>query len=196
MSEQKTEKKGNYYIQTIYPLVVLAVVFGLMLGLAYKYMGPIIDQTQKNDEKKALQSVISGADSFLTLTNSGEVYYQALDTDKKTVGYVFKEGAIGYGGPIWTLIGITNGAVENIFILSADAETPGLGYKCMSKTWQQKFSGLIPDKVPAGKADFEPAGLSAITGATLTSMAVADNIKLAFKLYQTITKEQGGQNVN
>lgn len=195
MSDQTNQKPGNYYFQTIYPLVVLAVVFGLLLGLAYKYMGPLIQATEIRQEQKALQSVVQGAERFLALSNAGRLYYQALDTENKTVGYIFKEAAIGYGGPIVTLIGITNGVVENIFILNADQETPGLGYKCMEKSWQKKFAGLRPDTVPADKSGFEKAGLSAITGATLTSVAVTRNVSEAFKLYNIILQEQGGQNV-
>ncbi len=177
-----------YYVKTIYPLVVIAVVVGLALGLAYTWMAPSIKKTQKNEEKKALSMVLSKAENFVLKTNGNNIYYQGVDSQGKTAGYVFKEGNIGYGGPVVTLIGITNNVVEAIFVLSADQETPGLGYKCTGRTWQKQFSGLPYDRVPKSKTDYAKYGLSAITGATYSSMAVANNIRDAFKSYKELNK--------
>ena len=175
-----------YYVKTIYPLVVIAVVVGILLGFAYMMMAPTIQQTQKNEEKKALSMVLSQAKKFVLKTNDNNTYYQGVDAQGKTAGFVFKEGNIGYGGPVVTLIGITNNAVEAIFVLSADQETPGLGYKCTVKTWQKQFGGLTPARTPKSRTDYDKFGLSAITGATYSSMAVANNINDAFKSYQKV----------
>ncbi len=195
MADQEQEKSGfSYYFKTIYPLVVLAVFIGVALGVAYKYMGPIIEATQAREEKKALSAVVQGASDFKVMTNltiadnktNARIYYEALDASGNRAGLIFKEGAIGYGGPVLTLVGITNGVVESIFILNADQETPGLGNKCMNLLWQKKFAGILEADVPADKAGFDKVEADAITGSTLTSMAVTRNIQAAYELYNIV----------
>lgn len=177
----------KYYLKTIYPLIVIAVFFGLLLSLTYQWLSPKIKEAQAKEERSALSYVMPTADSFISNMIDGTVYYTATDTQGVTNGFIFKVGEIGYGGPVLTLVGLNvNQEVENIYVLNADQETPGLGYKCTSKAWQSQFAGLDESAVPQNKAGFDQPGLEAITGATITSMAVADNINIAFELFHQV----------
>lgn len=186
----------KYYVKTILPLVVLAVFFGTALGTTYFFLSPKILETQKKEEAAALTKSLKAGKSFEKITNANRTLYKAYNEDKNLVGYVFKENKGGYGGPIVTLVGVsTNGAVDSIVITSADQETPGLGYKCMERKWQDQFSGVTVDRLPKDKAGFAATGIDVITGATITSMAVVKNINNALSLYEKIhIAEMGGDN--
>jgi electron transport complex protein RnfG len=169
-------------LKTIYPLVILAVFFGAVLGLTFQLLEGKINETIQKEENDALKAVLPQAAEFEKVTNTASPYYIGYDSQKNIAGYVFKKDKIGYGGPVVTLIGVKpDRSINNVFILSAASETPGLGYKCTEKAWQAQFTNLTADKIPGSKADFDKYGLDVITGATITSMAVANNLTLAFE---------------
>ncbi len=176
----------KYFFKIIYPLVVIATCAGLAMGLTYQLLENKLAEVRMKDEKNALTNAIGPATSFVLLTNSGREYYVAYDASRNMAGYIFKERSLGYGGMIETLTGITNGAVDSVFILSMPAETPGLGTKTKEDSWLKQFKGLTAGGIPASKEDFKNKGLDAITGATLTSMAVANDIRKSFALYNSI----------
>lgn len=167
----------KYYLKIIYPLVVISVVSGLALAATFQGLSSKLDQAKVNEERDALTSVITNAADFSKATNDGEVYYIAKDASGATVGFVFRKGATGYGGPVVTLVGVDlAGKVEGIRIVDASSETPGLGYKCTEKPWQAQFKGIDLATTPRSKDGYAANGLHAITGSTFTSMAVANNI--------------------
>ena len=183
--------------KTVYPLVLIAVIMGLLLGLTYQWLSPIIEATRVKNEQAALKFVLSEGEKFVLSTNDSWVYYEAIDAQGTKIGIVYKGENSGYGGPVTTLIGIgTNARVERIFILSADQETPGLGYNSLKRKWQDQYSGLTADRVPMSKAEFAANGIDALSGATITSLAVTKNISDAFKCFSkvmSVTSTNGGQ---
>lgn len=187
-------------VKTVYPLVVIAVVVGFFLGLTYQLLSPIIEATNKKNEQAALKFVMGNADHFITATNDGQIYYRAEDSQNTFIGIIYKGENVGYGGPVVTLVGIgTNDQVTKISILNADQETPGLGYNSLKRKWQDQYSGISSNQVPMSKAEFAANGIDALSGATITSMAVTKNIADAFACYAKVslsnsqTSESGGQ---
>ncbi|OHD55656.1 MAG: hypothetical protein A2Y33_13560 [Spirochaetes bacterium GWF1_51_8] len=169
-------------LKTVYPLIVISVFFAAALGLTYQMLEGKINDTVLKEEQDALKAVLAGAVTFDKVTNNGDPFYIGYDSQKQQIGYVFKKNKTGYGGPVVMLIGVKNDqTVDKVFVLAASSETPGLGYKCVEKTWLEQFAGLTRDKVPGSKADYVKYDLDVITGATITSMAVANNLKLAFE---------------
>jgi len=177
----------KYYFKIVYPLVVIAVVVGLAMGVTYQLLENKLIESRKAEEEEALKNVIQGAASFKE-ENSNEIeYYIAYSESNTIVGYIFKKAKNGYGGPVEALIGITNGAVDSVVILRMTRETPGLGTKANSADWLSQFKGITYDRVPKSKADFKNNGLDAISGATLTSLAVAGDIMEAFNDYHKLS---------
>ncbi len=185
------------YVKIIYPLVVISVVFGLALALTYQGLSQKLEDAKVNEERDALTSVMSNAAAFTVVTNGDAVYFEAKDSAGTLIGYVFKEGNVGYGGPVVTLIGVTlDGKVAGIRITDASQETPGLGYKCTEEPWQAQFTGLTVENTPRSKEDYAKYGLNAITGSTFTSMAVANNIYDALSLFGSIARATNGGATN
>ena len=98
----------------------------------------------------------------------------------ETVGYNITVTPKGYGGLIEMVVGISDeGRLTDIKILS-HTETPGLGAKAADPAFSGQFHEKIVEKIvvtttpPA--ADNE---IQAISGATITSEAVASGVNAA-----------------
>ncbi len=186
--------------KTVYPLVVIAVLMGLLLGLTYQFLSPVIEATRVKNEQAALKFVMPAGKKFTLTTNQPWVYYRAEDAQGNLVGIVYKGENSGYGGAVPTLVGIgTNAHIDKIFILSADQETPGLGYNSLKRKWQDQYTDLTANQVPMSKSEFAANGIDALSGATITSLAVTKNLSDAFKCFAKVTSgvqtsTNGGQN--
>lgn len=133
------------------------------------------------------------------------VYYDAMDSSGKTIGYVLRYGVMGYQSIVEVLTGITpDGTVKAIKVLS-QAETPGLGAEVdtlpSSGTIWSKVGSLVSNKkeekkdgpppIPAFQAQYSDKPISglkvvkektdeyieSISGATITSRAVTRAVR-------------------
>ncbi len=186
----------KYYFKVIYPLVVIAIGVGLAMGITYQLLENKLIETRKAEEEHALKQVIQGAVSFKKENIDGAEYYVAYGESDTVIGYIFKKEKNGYGGPVEALVGITNGVVDSIVILRMARETPGLGTKANSIEWLSQFKGITYDRIPKSKADFKNYGLDAISGATLTSLAVAGDILEAFNDYHKLSNAVVNTNIS
>jgi Na+-translocating ferredoxin:NAD+ oxidoreductase subunit G len=175
-------------IRIVFPLLVIAAASGFVLSFTFQTLEPKLALAAKAEEGEALKKVMPGADSFEKIQSEDKTFYKAMDTNSSTIGHIFKEANEGYGGPVEALVGITNGAVNKVVIISMAKETPGLGTKAGDEKWLAQFAGLKADGVPRQKADFiKTNGMDAVSGATLTSMAIANDINRAFDFYTNAT---------
>ena len=112
-------------------------------------------------------------------------YNLAYDEPGNTVGCAINVSALGFGGPISIKVGFeVDGIICNTKVLS-QAETPGLGAKCVEPAFSAQFKGWDPaQKDLAVKKD--GGDVDAITASTITSRAYADGLLLATKVFQTI----------
>lgn len=173
--------------RNIYPVVTIAVVVGLLMALIYQLIEPKLAEAEKKETEIFLRQALSSAFTFTEVTTNGQPYFVAFGSDGTQTGFVFKTSEKGYGGPVVSLVGITNGAVDKVVILRMDWETPGLGTKAKDLLWLGQFSGLTSEKIPQGKQGFKDNGLDALSGATLTSIAVANDVRDAFSIYASIS---------
>ena len=110
----------------------------------------------------------------------------------ETVGYNITVTPKGYGGLIEMVVGISDeGRLTDIKILS-HTETPGLGAKAADPAFSGQFHEKIVEKIvvtttpPA--ADNE---IQAISGATITSKAVASGVNAALGYWAKNLKGEG-----
>ena len=112
-------------------------------------------------------------------------YNLAYDEVGNVVGCAINVAPVGFGGPIAIKVGFDiNGVICNTKVLS-QAETPGLGAKCVEPSFSSQFKGWNPaEKDLAVKKD--GGDVDAITASTITSRAYADGLLLATKVFQAI----------
>ncbi len=112
------------------------------------------------------------------------------------MGGCVNSSASGYGGEITMMGGINADdtiSLSGVEILS-NSETPGLGANCTTEGFKSQFKGLeYPVSVVKGSANV--GEVSAITGATITSTAVASGVNEAYNsLIEAIFAAEGGGN--
>ena len=108
-------------------------------------------------------------------------YFIGLDKKRRKLGYAFRVYPKGYGGTIDMVVGIDlKGRVAGIKIISMN-ETPGLGMKASESSFLRQFTGKTFKSPLKAKKDVD-----AITGATITSQAVSDGVKLALTKYRSL----------
>ena len=112
-------------------------------------------------------------------------YNLAYDEQGNTVGCAINVAPVGFGGPISIKVGFdANGVICNTKVLS-QAETPGLGAKCVEPSFSDQFKGWDPaEKSLAVRKD--GGEVDAITASTITSRAYADGLALAAKVFNAI----------
>jgi len=165
-------------------LMIVAAVSAAALSGTYILTAPKIEAEKIKETRLALKEVLPKADSFeeaqKVIDNSLVTYYTAK-LGNKPVGKGIKVSPTGYAGPIEMLVGINNsGVVTGVKVLSL-IETPGLGLNATDPEFLSQFKGKTSiDKL---KAKYD---VDALTGATITSQAVADGVKEALILFKKL----------
>ena len=113
-------------------------------------------------------------------------YNLAYDEAGNTVGCAINVAPVGFGGPISIKVGFDiNGVIWNTKVLS-QAETPGLGAKCVEPAFADQFKGFnVEEKTLGVKKD--GGDIDAITASTITSRAYINGIEKAINVFATIT---------
>ena len=172
-------------------LFVICIVCSSLLAGVYALTKAPIDAAAKAKNEAAILEVLP--ETAVTIEEERTVdfegakyaYNLAYDELGNTVGCAINVAPVGFGGPISIKVGFdVNGVIWNTKVLS-QAETPGLGAKCVESSFSDQFKGFDPaQKNLAVKKD--GGDVDAITASTITSRAYADGLALAVKVFQAI----------
>jgi len=171
-------------------LLLVSVIAAAGLAAVYQVTNPRIVEQKKIELQNALGTAMPGADvnAIKQVAGEGEkvLYYKGFASPDTTglVGYAFIASGIGYSSTIVTMVGVdSTGKIIGIKVLS-QGETPGLGTKVQEirygekEPWfQQQFLGRNVRKLAVDKDGGE---IRSITGATISSRAVAKSIVAAY----------------
>ncbi|MBO5815886.1 MAG: RnfABCDGE type electron transport complex subunit G [Bacteroidales bacterium] len=182
--------KSSFKNMTICLLAICLVCSGLLAGVYALTAEPIAAAAAAKNEA-AIKEVLP--ESAVTIEEERTVdfegasyaYNLAYDEQGNTVGCAINVTPVGFGGPIVIKVGFDiNGVICNTKVLS-QAETPGLGAKCVEPAFSEQFKGFDPaQKNLAVKKD--GGDVDAITASTITSRAYTDGLALAVKVFQAI----------
>lgn len=173
-------------------LFIIALVGGLSLGATNAVTkGPIAEQNAAA-ANAARSYVLPIADTYERVEVSPEGEYASIKEvyagtkDGARVGVTVKLVTKGFGGDMELTVGVAaDGSITGIRV-GTHSETPGLGAKAQDDAFAAQYvAKLAPLAVVKGAAG--DAEISAITGATITSVAVTDAANLAAKF----ASEQG-----
>lgn len=94
----------------------------------------------------------------------------------ETVGYLYLAATSGYSSQVTSLVGIDMAEAKLIsVIITKQSETPGLGSLSTEPAFLDQFKEKSTDEVIKAKEN-----VTAITGATITSKAVVNNVNESF----------------
>lgn len=145
---------------------------------------PLIAQTRIENKMAKLKSVINGVEFIPIIPDT---LWQAFDSSKNCLGYVFKTWPRGYIGIIPITAGVDiNGKITGVFIGSESEgfkETKGLGSKVRESAFLKQFIGKDKSQISLKKDGGE---IDVISGATISSKAVCDGIKAGINKYEPL----------
>ena len=175
---------------TLCLFVICLVCSALLAGVYALTADPIAAAAAAKNEAAIMEVLPDSAvkiEEVRTVEMDGQTYEYNLAYDEQgnTVGCAINVAPVGFGGPIAIKVGFDiNGNIWNTKVLS-QAETPGLGAKCVEPSFSAQFKGFNPaEKKLAVKKD--GGDVDAITASTITSRAYTDGLALAVKVFQTI----------
>ena len=174
-------------------LFAICVVCSSLLAGVYALTKAPIDAAAKAKNEAAIKEVLPVSavtieeERTVDFEGASYAYNLAYDEQGNTVGCAINVAPVGFGGPISIKVGFdVNGVIWNTKVLS-QAETPGLGAKCVEPSFSEQFKGFDPAaKKLAVKKD--GGDVDAITASTITSRAYADGLALAVNVFEAIAK--------
>ena len=172
-------------------LFAICVVCSSLLAVVYALTKEPIDAAAKAKNEAAIKEVLP--ESAVTIEEERTVEYEgqpytynlAYDEVGEVVGCAINVAPVGFGGPVVIKVGFDrNGSILNTKVLS-QAETPGLGAKCVEPGFAAQFRGFDPsEKKLAVKKD--GGDVDAITASTITSRAYVAGLALAVNVRSAI----------
>lgn len=176
---------GAEEVRMVFILTLIALLSGAILGSTYQVTHPYIQKQEELRLREAVLSVLPAARSFERLERGGRTLYQGFGEDGRPVGLAIEVVGKGFGGPIRLLVGVDpeSRRVTGLQILSHQ-ETPGLGARIQEEGWRAQFKGKEASDPFVVKQDVQ-----AITGATISSRAVAAAVKEAVS--EALAQEEG-----
>ena len=187
--------KAKEIIVPAVSLFLICVVVTALLALTNAVTAPKIAALAVEPQDASKKQVLSSAASFseekqVEKDGVSYTYYDGLASDGSVMGYVFVTSAKGYGGDISVMVGVLgDGTVAGVNILSIN-ETAGLGMNAKNQSFLDQFLGKSGE-IGVAKNNPSDTEIQALTGATITSSAMATAVNTALSLYAEIG---GGQN--
>ena len=184
--------KSSFKNMTICLLAICLVCSALLAGVYALTKAPIDAAAKAKNEAAIMEVLPEGAATIeeertVDFGGASYTYNLAYDEQGNTVGCAINVAPVGFGGPIVIKVGFdANGVIWNTKVLS-QAETPGLGAKCVEPAFSEQFKCFDPaQKKLAVKKD--GGDVDAITASTITSRAYADGLALAAEVFQAIAQ--------
>jgi electron transport complex protein RnfG len=180
---------------TLCLLAICLVCSGLLAGV-YALTKEPIDAAAKAKNEAAIKEVLP--ENAVTIEEERTVEYEggtytynlAYDEKGEVAGCAINVAPVGFGGPILVKVGFKVNAqtgqhiIWNTKVLS-QAETPGLGAKCVEPAFAAQFKELDPvAKNLSVKKD--GGDIDAITASTITSRAYVAGVAIAVNVLATI----------
>ena len=153
------------------PFAALVLAAAVLLG-AYNLTLDIRKANEQKELQAKMETLLPGSTTFTEETYTGDDSNIAFVFRGET-GYVIGTSTAGYAGPIHMLIGVSNdGYVTGLQVRQME-ETFGLGGEALSD-WEF-LAQFLRTEGDAAVGE----GIDALTGATVTSKAIARSINSA-----------------
>lgn len=161
-------------------MLICSIAAGLLAGINSLTKPKIIAQARL-EEEASLKKVIPEGFRFEPIKEKDDIiYYKAYDEEGKLIGLAFKASGKGYSSTIETMVAMAlDGTISTIKILSQN-ETPGVGSQIAEPGFAEQFRHKNTQNLDE---------IQAITGATISSRAVIDSVKVKAKEIQKLIKD-------
>ena len=161
---------------TLTLLVITAVVAAALAGVN-AITNPIIAKSQEQKIQDAVSQVLPGGGKLLEQFPDETGLVEAVYASE--AGYAIQVAPNGFGGKIVMMVGIQDGKVSGLSIIS-HAETPSLGAviagsDAAGNAFRDQFAGHTGNLAVTK----DGGSIDAVTGATISSRAVVEGVNAA-----------------
>lgn len=185
------------FLRQAWLVILLGIAFGGALAAVQATLAPRIAQNIRDEIYAQIPALVPGAVSAQTEElevpdpNGGiATLYRARDAAGTSVGWVFPARAQGFADLIFVLVGLDAGrqTITGIYVVD-QKETPGLGNYIVDPPFRGQFAGLDANR-PVTVVKQAPNAASnevlAVTGATISSVSVADAVNESLAAYRPL----------
>jgi RnfABCDGE-type electron transport complex G subunit len=166
-------------VRILATMAVVSILAGGLLSYVYNLMEPRIAELQQKERDASYLVVFPDADHLDTLDMGDNMpqgvdqVIQAFDANDNPIGLIFVSKVDGFGGAISLVTGIDqrSSAITAVQVLS-HTETAGLGSKIQDAAFIDQFKGK-----PLADSFVPNSDINAITGATVSSVAVINGVR-------------------
>ncbi|MFO8065681.1 MAG: FMN-binding protein [Spirochaetia bacterium] len=164
-------------------LGIVTLLSGVVLAAVYTGLIPRIEENEQAALERSLSALFEGSETpeFEELDTEGPTVYRAESQGGDLLGFAVRVTTTGYGGEIRLLVGVSPdlSSIAGLEVVQ-QVETPGLGAKITEEDFRSQFEGLDPsepvDYVKNAEPDTEENEIEAISGATISTEAVAEGV--------------------
>ena len=201
------KKVKSSFINMVLTLTIITVVASLALGSIYNLTLEPIAAAKKAARERAIKLVLPSFDSLNSLmvmipvdpslTEQGNGDQDSLEFHRafengKCIGIAVSTFSNQAYDPtqIQIMVGFLPDGVIDSTVVTQQKETPGLG----TKMKEAKFNGQFAGKNPATFKLFvtkDGGQVDAITASTISSRAVCDALRRAYRTFESFEKEGG-----
>ena len=178
------------YLKLGFILMLVGILAALALGITYTATKDAIDKQAIIKQNKANSSVLDASkfeqikpaqikEKGIKLDNEQDKIFEAKKGSNR-IGYAVLVHPRGYGGLIEMVVGIKEGKVSGVSMVS-NKETPGLGSAVFEPKFTKQYMGKTSKDPVEVKKDID-----AITGATISSKALTKGVRVALDYYKKL----------
>lgn len=177
------------FIQQAWLVILLGLVFGVALAGVNSALKPRIEANERNARQQAVKAIFGDdvqIEQVEVEPDGGEdgepatySVFQVLHADGSLAGWAVPAQGGGYADTIKLIVGVgPDASTIRDFRVIYNQETPGLGNKIVDDNFRQRFEGktTLEQLTATQQPDGSETQIQAITGATISSQAVADII--------------------
>lgn len=175
-------------LRVLIAVALVTLLAGGATGYSYRLTQQAAQRAELSRATAEFATVLTGAASYERLALGDREVYEARDGAGQVLGLVFRTEAEGFGGPIKLLVSVDpkSGRLGRVRV-SEQTETPGIGAQIMEPGFLAQFEAKpVADAFEAG------ADVQAISGATISSTAVAAGIKAGLREVLAAYERKGG----
>ena len=171
--------------KSIVVLVVICLLTSAALAVVNHFTAPVSAANAAAREQQARLDAVPETASFepidLALPDGVVGAYTALDASGTPLSYLFTVEGKGFGGTIQVLCVIgSDGLIRTCRTMDVSSETTTLGGQTASESYTGQYTGQ----------DASLSGVSAISGATITSTAYRGCVETAFEAFELVKEAQ------
>jgi len=174
----------KYYLKLGFVLLLITTLASGILAYINGLTAPIIEENQRLTKENARKEVMPDAALFENIgTYNEEGVFAARNDTGEIVGFTFLASLYGYSSDVKSMIGVSKDMIVNKIKVISQTETPGLGANCVKPEFQAQFSNKDLQQM---KVDKDGGPIISLTGATITTRAIANSIKYGMKYLLTL----------